>query len=220
MKLRLFAAASLFSVPALAQEAAPAPAVATSQTIASTSAAAPVRAAKPKKLKDVSLTISPFHLAAPIFELMGEFRVNDKVGIAVIGGVGQITLENACTTFNGFVIGCSASKYNAFEAGAQGAYYFLGDFNHGMQIGAEVLYVHIASNGGLGGNAKISGNGEGLAVSPFVGYKYVAPVGLTLLAQVGPSLLAIRGEAASGTTTGSSSSAVGLMLNLNAGWSF
>ena len=40
-----------------------------------------------------SLTLSPFHLAMPVFELTGEYALSPKSGIAAIGGYGSTELK-------------------------------------------------------------------------------------------------------------------------------
>ena len=81
-------------------------------------------------------------------ELTGEARVHDKVGVALIGGAGKYSDPN--------VSGISATVY---EAGGQVRVYVIGDFRHGMQLGGELLYLHLS-------DASISATGEGLAVGP------------------------------------------------------
>ena len=80
-----------------------------------------------------SLTISPIHLFLPVVELTGEARVHDKVGVALIAGAGKYSDPN--------VTGISATVY---EAGGQVRVYVIGDFRHGMQLGGELLYLHLS----------------------------------------------------------------------------
>ena len=108
-----------------------------------------------------SLTISPIHLFLPVVELTGEARVHDKVGIALIAGAGKYTDPN--------VTGISATVY---EAGGQVRVYVIGDFRHGMQLGGELLYLHLNDD-------RIAISGEGLAVGPFLGYKIMIDAGFT-----------------------------------------
>src|SRR5687768_4310361 len=68
-----------------------------------------------------SLTMSPVHLALPVVELTGEFRLLDKLGVAAVAGAGNSS---------GIFVG---------EAGAQIRYYLIGTFIHGMQVGGEIL---------------------------------------------------------------------------------
>lgn len=160
----------------------------------------PVAAAeeKPPYDKHVSVTISPLHLASPIVELTGEGRAADKAGIAAIAGVGK------------------ASGYPAWELGAQGRYYLLGSFDHGMQLGGEILYVHLGTSEGT-----VRASGAGGAVGPFVGYKIAARFGLTFDAQLGAEYLFASANASSGSSTASTSdSRIIPLLNLNLGWSF
>jgi hypothetical protein len=145
-----------------------------------------------------SLTISPIRLVFPVVELTGEARAHDKVGVALIGGGG------------GSDPNISETSATAYEAGAQVRVYVLGDFRHGMQVGGELLYLHLSGN-------RLSRNGEGLAVGPFLGYKIMIDAGFTFDAQLGIEHISAR--AASGNNTANDKAFIPL-LNLNVGWSF
>ncbi|HXI60420.1 MAG TPA: hypothetical protein VNO55_30370, partial [Polyangia bacterium] len=147
-----------------------------------------------------ALTISPLHLLSPILELTGEIRASDKIGVAVVAGAGKYS-----ETDNGVKL--SASVY---EAGAQFRYYVVGDFRHGMQLGAELLYLHLS-------DSNLSAKGEGLAIGPFAGYKYTTDIGFTVDTQLGFERITAR--AAAGTSTASNSDYI-VLLNINVGWSF
>ena len=146
-----------------------------------------------------SLTISPLHLVLPVVELTAEARAHDKIGVALIGGGGKYTDPN--------VSGISASVY---EVGGQVRAYVLGDFRHGMQLGGELLYLHLDDK-------RLSATGEGLAIGPFVGYKIMTDIGFTFDAQVGFEYITARAQA-SGSTNNDKS--IIPLLNLNVGWSF
>jgi hypothetical protein len=146
-----------------------------------------------------SLTISPLHLTLPVVELTGEARVHDNVGVALIGGAGKYSDPN--------VSGISATVY---EAGAQVRVYVIGDFRHGMQVGGELLYLHLS-------DSRVALSGEGLAVGPFLGYKLTIDAGFTFDAQLGFEHISAR--ATDGTSNASDKTFIPL-LNLNVGWSF
>ncbi len=151
-----------------------------------------------------AITISPLHLLNPVVEFTGEFAMSRDIGVAAIAGLGS---------FKGFTV---------FEIGGQYNYYLVGNFNHGMQIGAELLYVHLSKDA-IDGDDEISGVGRGLGISPLLGYKYAAGFGLTFNIQAGPSLALIQADAeraSDGATGSASGSEVGLLLNINIGWSF
>lgn len=117
-----------------------------------------VAQAKDDKERKVSVTVSPLHLVVPMVELTGEFRLDDKVGLAAIGGVG------------------SSAGVALWELGGQARYYFLGDFADGLLVGAEVLYAK-ASLGGASAN--------GLSPGVMAGGKTTFDFGLVLEAQAG-----------------------------------
>jgi hypothetical protein len=159
----------------------------------------------------VSITISPVHLAVAIVEAMVEYRVDDKVGMAGILGGGQITVK----ADDG-----EEMSFTVFEAGAQARYYVLGNFIHGMQVGVEVLYAYVSTKDE---DLDVSAVGKGLAVGPFVGYKIATNSGFTFDAQLGAQYMVVKASAeadSTGETASASDSDVLTLLNLNIGWSF
>jgi hypothetical protein len=157
----------------------------------------------------VSVTISPLHLTQPILELTGEYRVLDRLGLALVLGAGKITPDQEQ----------GAPKPPAipiWEAGVQARYYVLGDFRHGMQVGGELIYMHASLDQG-----NVSVAASGLSVGPFLGYKVMADIGFTFDCQLGYQFMGVGATGSDGQTTASQeSSASGVLLNLNVGWSF
>ncbi len=189
--------------PATAPAAAPAPA---SEPAAGTAndgqetASPPANANEPKRT--VSVTFSPFHLVLPIFEVTAEVKVHPKFSVAVIGGGGTVKSGDL--------------RIQVYEVGGQLRGYPLGNFDSGMTVALEALYLgaKASSNG-------VSAKGAGLSIGPAIGYKHAFDFGLTLDGQLGISYLAARASATDGTTSASGSeSRIGPILNLNAGWSF
>lgn len=168
-----------------------------------------VEAAAPE-IPAFSLTISPLHLiGGPILELTGELRVHDKIGVALVAGAGRIT-DNIDDGFG------NTTKLTAsvFEVGAQVRGYVVGNFRHGMQVGAELLYLHLSTD-------EFVAKGEGIAVGPFLGYKIATRVGFTFDAQLGVEYVGARASASdSQTSVKTEDSSVIPLLNLNVGWSF
>lgn len=115
---------------------------------------------------DVSVTVSPIHLAFPMVELTGEFALSDKGSAAAIVGIGE------------------TQGVSVWEVGGQGRYYFLGNFSRGVGFGGEVLYVG-ASSGGY--------SASGAAVGPFVAGKYAFGFGLTGDLALGAQVVGIGG---------------------------
>ncbi len=165
------------------------------------------------QLRRVSLTFSPIHLFFPVLEVTGEVRVARKLGLAVLGGYGSITSEREPGDSTGSLTA------RVFELGAQARYYVVGSFDHGMQLGAELLYVHLddAKKG------SIVGSGQGVGFGPFVGYKIATRVGFTFDGQVGFQYVGVRAEAhdtESSDSAEASDSAIVPLFNANIGWSF
>jgi hypothetical protein len=139
---------------------------------------------------DLSVTISPLHLAFGFLELTGEFALTDKTSIAAVAGAGSVL------------------GVEIYEAGGQVRHYVLGSFRHGLGFGAEVLLASARTE--LSGEVETAG---GVQVSPFVAYKYAAGFGMTVDLNAGAAYMRIADDE-------SSESDVGLMLNINVGWSF
>jgi len=168
---------------------------------------ATVEEAHPRR--KVSVTISPLHLTLPVLELTGEYRVLDKLGVAVVLGAGKVTPKATAGL-------PPPPSVPVWEAGLQGRYYLLGDFRHGMQIGAEAIYMHAS----LDGNG-VSAVADGFSLGGFLGYKVMADVGFTFDCQLGYQVVGFGASATNGQMTASRQSAQGaVLLNLNVGWSF
>jgi len=156
------------------------------------------------RLKRVSLTISPLHLLLPVGEVTGEVRILDKLSAAAILGFGKTSVDGGGT-------------FHVIEVGTQANFYALGDFDHGLQLGLEALYLMLA-----GDSEGATGQGEGLSVGPFIGYKLATRIGFTLNGQVGGQMTFVRARAKDplGETGSDSATELILLLNLNVGWSF
>jgi len=105
----------------------------------------------------VSILLSPIELISPVVRFVGEFKVARTHGFGPDVSAGSI------------------DQVFVFSIGAQYAWYMIGDFEHGMQLGASLRYLQ-SSNESNG----ISSVGRGVAIGPIIGYKYVAPFGLTV----------------------------------------
>ncbi|MEK6608476.1 MAG: hypothetical protein AABZ30_12520 [Myxococcota bacterium] len=149
----------------------------------------------------MSITISPIHLSLPVAEVTAEFRLADSIGVAAIGGFGSV------------------GGFSAYEVGGHFRWYPVGSFVHGMQLGAEVLYLGISDDDI--GESGVSGSGNGFAVGPFIGYKIATNVGFTFDAQLGVEKVFARAEASSGSASATAEAETTIpLLNLNVGWSF
>ncbi len=162
----------------------------------------------------MSITFSPLHLLLPMVEITGEFKAHDKMGVALVGGYGSATTHSDLT---------GDVTFNVWEAGAQFRYYLLGDFDNGMQLGAEAMYIGVSNDNIQTSSGTFSGSGQGLALGPFIGYKFAADFGFTFDGQLGIEGEGI-GASAKHVQSGASESKSGVnwgpLLNLNIGWSF
>ena len=159
----------------------------------------------------LSLTFSPFHVILPVFELQAEARVGEYCGIALLGGVGSMTMETSDEEEIGFQV---------WELGAQVMAYPLEPFES-LQLGAEIQYAHVSIDDDLRGR-RVSGIGAGLLVGPLVGYKLLTDIGFTLFVQGGVGFMAVSADVEDdqGDSASSDQKRVLPMLNFNLGWSF
>jgi hypothetical protein len=198
--------------PASAAAAAPAPQAATSpsRTPAVGTQEPDVSAPPAEEDRSVYLSISPFHLLVPFLELTGEVRVHRNLGVSGIVGYGVVRAEG------------SAAKFDLWEVGGQLVGYPVGHFDHGMQLGLEVLYAGVSGGDSSTNNVKVAATASGLAAGPFVGYKLATRVGFSFNVQGGVEYTFVRADASA--TTGQTASAQQTRLiplvNANLGWSF
>ena len=164
---------------------------------------------EPDPVHQVSLTFSPLHLLLPLFELQGEYALSRHVGVALIAGIGSVSTTTSGDSESG-------TSFFVWEIGAKVAGYLVGDFEEGLQVGAEALYLNVSAEAS---DDFSSGSvfGNGFSLSPFIGYKIIADFGLTFEAQLGPAIIFASAES---DTESASEVVIGPMLNLNLGWSF
>lgn len=88
-----------------------------------------------------------------------------------------------------------------------------------LEFGAELLYARVVTDRT---DVSVSGNADGLAIGPFIGYKLLTSIGFTFVAQGGFEYLTARAHAqdTSGNSAGNSGSQFIPLVNLNIGWSF
>lgn len=162
----------------------------------------------------MSITFSPIHLANPVLEITGEFKASEQWSLALIGGGGSATAESDVI---------EDQTFSVWEVGGQVRYYLLGDFDHGLQLGAEVLYVNVSNDSIETAEGSFKGVASGVSAGPFLGYKIATDLGFTFDAQLGVARFGMAAEAENNTTgqTGTAeASDWGPLLNLNVGWSF
>lgn len=162
--------------------------------------------------RSVYLSFSPLHLILPVVELQGEVKLHRQIGVALIGGYGSVKATSS--------IG-ENPRFTVWEVGGQFVGYPVGHFDHGMQLGVELLYAGVSTDE-KSGSVSVAGAANGLAVGPVVGYKLATKVGFSFNVQGGAEYVAMRAQASSnnGQTASARDSAIIPVLNLNVGWSF
>lgn len=135
--------------------------------------------------RNVSITFSPLHLILPVFEATVEVRAHDHVGIALIGGYGQVKVSDVFSSY----------KFSVYEVGGQVLFYPISTFDKGLQLGAEALYVKVNTDDNYRGNVTVSGAGSGLAVGPLVGYKFCTSGGFSFVVQGGVQFMTVKAKA-------------------------
>jgi hypothetical protein len=183
----------------------------------------PAAAAEPPEVAksaghDFSLTGSVLLLNAEydtarynLIELTGEWRFGNKVGLAAIVGGGRMLVEDEGY---GYELG-------VFDLGGQAYYCLIGDFDHGLQLGVESVFV--ALRGADRYNGSVTASLGGISFAPFVGYKLALRSGFTVIVQAGGGLFVSTTHAShdeSDTEVEQQAAALVPLANLNLGWSF
>lgn len=159
----------------------------------------------------VALTLGTLYLLLPVVRVAAEVAIVPRVSLALTAGVGQLTIVTDEDD------GERKRRIDTWQAGGQANVYLLGDFEHGMQLGAEVLYAHLALPSGQGASGQL----DGWAVGPYLGYKFSAPFGLTFNAQLGIEVGTAKVEGESDGERLTKQQLIPLpILNLNLGWAF
>jgi hypothetical protein len=172
------------------------------------------RDAKEKPTRYVSLTLSPVHLALPVFEATLEVRPTDHLGIAAVGGLGD-----APPVVVGQTLVDSDDRFSVREFGAQVLVYPLSKFD-GFVVGAELLSVKVSGTATVN-TRTLDVTGSALAFGPLLGGKWIHESGFTLFGHLGVQRLWLKADTvASGQTITASDSRWFPLINLNAGWSF
>ncbi len=162
----------------------------------------------PPKLRDFYLSLETIKLLSrPFFEVDGEYRLHERVGVGGMVGLGRR------------IIG-TMDKQFGWMLGVQGTFYPIGSFHHGLQLGAEVVYGG-SSGRGKAGTLVIKQTGSEIGPGAFVGYKIESKLGLTFSIQAGARYMFYRVSVDDGTSQASAASGKAEVLGrLNFGWSF
>ncbi len=148
---------------------------------------------------NISITMSPAHLALPFVDLMAEIHIYDDFSVAANVGAGEI------------------DDVFVSQFGPQLNYYFIGSFDHGLHVGAEALGMYGSTT-----EDDIESSATAFSPGAFVGYKSINQWGLTFLTQIGYRYITISGESSNafGASATAEDSDHLLLLRLNVGWSF
>lgn len=169
--------------------------------------AAPDPPQPPPADKRIYASISPFHLLISTLELTAEVRAHRNVGVAVIAAYGNVASE--------------FGRLPVYELGGQAIAYPLGHFDHGLQLGGEVLYAQSAVTVVSGGQS-VSAVAAAVGLGPLLGYKYTARIGFAFNIQAGAEYLLATGsaKASTGASVAVSASRWIPLVNLQVGWAF
>ena len=158
------------------------------------------------KTRPLSVTISAIHLNAPLYELTTEFQLQNRLSVAVIGGVGYHKETGPRKRF--------------WEIGGQCRLYAMGDFSHGLQLGAEFTHLRLPRARTLS-KLSLTSSRTGTTIGGFLGYKYTASFGFTMDIQLGYQ---IAGNTSKSRNSSNSAPIRNQMFrafsNFNLGWSF
>ena len=193
--------------PAASTAAPPMPPIVYVDKLPTPGEAPPPPAAAPK-LRDFYLSLETIKLLSrPFFEVDGEYRLHERVGVGGMVGLGRR------------IIG-TMDKQFGWLLGVQGTFYPIGSFHHGLQLGAEVVYGG-SSGRGTAGTLVIKQTGSEIGPGAFVGYKIESKLGLTFSVQAGARYMFYRVSVDDGSSQASAASGKAEVLGrFNFGWSF
>lgn len=146
----------------------------------------------------LSLTFSAARVLASLYEVTAEVALGDHVGVALLGGLGGMDAEHPSYPYT--------VRLTGRELGAQARVYVLGDFDDGLMLGGEALWIwadatptritdSVVVNGVRhNGTALLSGDGTLTGLGAFIGYKMTAKFGLTLDIKLGWQRLLFKGS--------------------------
>ncbi|HEX2613259.1 MAG TPA: hypothetical protein VHO02_06685 [Fibrobacteria bacterium] len=177
------------------------------------------------KERNYTLTIQPVLLAVPIGVVMYETRLTEAVGVAVFGGYGQFTYKRDGEDVDAVVYGAGMqTRFYAFDRHTDSRARF-GE----PHLGIQAMWAHGEGEEEDQGffdtfGDDVWGRGEQFMAGPFIGYKYVAPFGLTAEIQLGAQAGArysYGGEGNTGTDDDPKWEFKWMPIgNLGVGWSF
>jgi hypothetical protein len=160
-----------------------------------------------------SYTVHPIGLVVGVYQVSGEWRTADKVGVLASPQVTYRTFPDRDDTTDLEEVGAGAS--------IQGRYYALGTFPTGLFLGGLAGAFYDSVHGKQDGeDAELQTTT--IAFGAVAGGKVSFPVGLTLDADLGIAFAERLQTASVGTTTSfpGSASNVHAVLDIRAGWSF
>jgi hypothetical protein len=175
---------------------------------------APTAASERGPLHHVTASLSLVSAWFAVVEGRVEIRASKRFGVLVLAGAGTVTLsDNPDPLWPG--------KVAVQEFGGQLRLYPIGNYDTGLVVGAEALYMRVSVREDEGLLYRASASG--LGVGPFVGGKLTLAFGATALAQVGLLAMPVKGhvESLDGTRSANvKSSLVTPLADLGVGWSF
>ncbi len=159
-------------------------------------------------------TIHPLGPLVGVYEVSGEWRTADKVGVMATPKFIYRKYPDGETTTDLQEVG--------FGATVQGRYYALGTFPTGLFLAGGVGGLYDSLTGTVDGDENASIEVTTITFAPVAGAKVSFPVGLTLDGDVGVAFSEVLVSASVDTTSQGSQSGfrVDPLVEIRAGWSF
>lgn len=158
---------------------------------------------------EFSLTTTPDLFLVPEFQISGEYLASKNCSGSATLGYGIPTLQNG-----------AGEKFHVpeFVVGGGFAFYAIGNFRNGLQLGAELLLFNLFPPKQEGFSQSLNASRFG----PLIGYKWVAATGFTLVAQAGYGFssthVSVKDDL--GHSGSFDSNSKGSFLRGNLGWTF
>ena len=207
LALALPATATAADMPSAATPISAPPAAKPAPPVVSAPAAA--KPANTDALGRYTVNVSLSRIIAPMFQLKGDYALNEKMIAGVLLASGSPNRA-------------ALTSYSQHELGGHFGYYFLGSIRRGFGATGQVRgYLSSGEQDGSDGGDKFTAEGSAFSASAFVSARYQTKSQLVLQADAGVSRLWTSGTATgNGKSTEASGTVTGRLLNLWVGLVF
>lgn len=171
--------------------------------------AAPIAAPAAVSPKKYVVHVSLARLIAPMFQLKGDYVLNEHVFVGALAAIGSPAKDGL-------------TSYDQHELGAHAGYFPVGTVRRGLGLVAQVRGYHsVGEQVGEGDDPSFTATGLGVSTSGFISARLQTSSSLVLQADAGLKFLYATGTAdGDGGKSEASTKVMGRLLNFWVGFAF